>query len=241
MSSDSLGYQDTPILEDSGFHVHDGLRPQPPIVNPGEGSSAPSDATTLFDGSNLDGWVHSDGQPAKWKVENGYFEVVPDTGDIYTTESFGSIQLHLEFAAPKEVKGESQGRGNSGVFLMSNYEIQVLDNYDNPTYPDGTVGGIYGQYPPLANAIGKPGEWNSYDIVWEAPKFDGDSVSRPSFVTVLLNNIVLHNRKKLLGSTGHKTLAEYQKHRDAEPLQLQDHGDLVRFRNIWIRPIQIST
>lgn len=241
MSSDTLGYQDTPILEDSGFHVHDGLRPQPPIVNPGEGSSAPSDATTLFDGSNLDGWVQSDGQPAKWKVENGYFEVVPDTGDIYTAESFGSIQLHLEFAAPKEVKGESQGRGNSGVFLMSNYEIQVLDNYDNPTYPDGTVGGIYGQYPPLANAIGKPGEWNSYDIVWEAPKFDGDSVSRPSFVTVLLNNIVLHNRKKLLGSTGHKTLAEYQKHRDAEPLQLQDHGDLVRFRNIWIRPIQIST
>ena len=174
-------------------------------------------------------------------MENGYFEVVPKTGDIYTKESFGSIQLHLEFQAPTEIKGESQGRGNSGVFLMSNYEIQVLDNYDNPTYPDGTVGGIYGQYPPQVNAIRKPGEWNTYDIVWEAPKFVGDKVDRPAFVTVFLNNIVLHNRQKLLGSTGHQILGEYQTHRDAEPLQLQDHGDLVRFRNIWIRPFQITT
>jgi hypothetical protein len=240
MSTDTLGYQDTPILPDSGFHVHDGLRPQPPVVTPGEGTTAPSDAIVLFDGTNLDAWETLDGAPAGWKIENGYMEVMPKTGNIRTKQSFSSIQLHLEFASPTVVKGDGQGRGNSGVFLQSLYEMQVLDNYDNPTYPDGTVGGIYGQYPPLVNASRKPGEWNTYDIIWEAPKFDGDTVVRPAFVTVILNNLLLQHRKQLLGKTDHKVAPEYIPHADAAPLMLQDHGDLVRFRNIWLRKIEIS-
>ena len=240
MSTDTLGYQDTPILPDSGFHVHDGLRPQPPVVTPGEGTAAPSDAVVLFDGTNLDAWETLDGAPAGWKIENGYMEVMPKTGNIRTKQSFSSIQLHLEFASPTVVKGDGQGRGNSGVFLQSLYEMQVLDNYDNPTYPDGTVGGIYGQYPPLVNASRKPGEWNTYDIIWEAPEFDANSVVRPAFVTVILNNLLLQHRKQLLGKTDHKVAPEYIPHSDAAPLMLQDHGDLVRFRNIWLRKIEIA-
>lgn len=232
-----LGYNDTPVLEDSGYHVHDGERPQPPIVTPGEGAKAPSDATVLFDGTSLDAWSKLDGSPAEWKIENGYMEVVPKAGNIKTKQNFGSIQLHLEFACPEIIKGESQGRGNSGVFFQQLYEIQVLDNYDNPTYPDGTVGGIYGQYPPLANAIRKPGEWNAYDIIYEAPEFDGDTLTSPAFVTVILNNIVLHHRKELRGPTNHKVITPYEAHGDG-PLMLQEHGgDLVRFRNIWVREI----
>jgi len=231
-----LGYSDTPVLEDSGYHVHDGERPQPPVVTPGEGTAAPSDATVLFDGSNLDAWVKLDGSPAEWKVENGYVEVVPGTGNIKTRQSFGTVQLHVEFASPELVKGDGQGRGNSGVFLQELYEMQVLDNYNNPTYPDGAVGGIYGQYPPLANAIRKPGEWNTYDIIFEAPVFDGDTLVSPAYVTILLNNILLHNRKALRGPTNHRVTTPYEAHGD-RPLMLQDHKDLVRFRNIWIREI----
>jgi hypothetical protein len=228
-----LGYSDTPILPESGYHVHDGERPQPPRVEPGP---PPSDAVILFDGTSLENWEGKDG-PAQWKVENGYMEVVPKTGAIRTKQTFASVQLHIEFASPTEIKGESQGRGNSGVFLMGLYEIQVLDNYENPTYADGTVGAVYGQYPPLANAIRKPGEWNTYDIIWEAPVFDGETLLRPAYVTVLLNGVVLHSHVKLLGPTGHKNLASYTPHASEGPLELQDHGDLVRFRNIWVRPL----
>ena len=229
-----LGYSDTPILEDSGYHVHDGERPQPPVVTPGEGTAAPSDAIVLFDGKDLDKWESDKGGPATWRIGDGYMEVAPRTGGIRTKQSFGTIQLHLEFASPEVVKGDSQGRGNSGVFFNEIYEIQVLDNYDNPTYPDGTVGGIYGQYPPLANPMRKPGQWNAYDIVFEAPVFDGDKLASPAYATVFLNNIILHNRKALRGPTGHKVITPYHPHGDA-PLALQDHGDLVRFRNIWVR------
>lgn len=232
-----LGYSDTPVIPESGYHVHDGERPQPPRVEPGEGTNPPSDAIVLFDGTSLDNWEGKEG-PAEWKVENGYMEVVPKTGAIHTKREFGSIQLHLEFATPKQVKGDGQGRGNSGVFLMGRYEIQVLDNYENPTYADGTVGAVYGQYPPLANAVRSPGEWNSYDIVWEAPVFDGGKLLRPAYATVILNNVVLHSHVKLLGSTGHKNLSSYEAHPATGPLELQDHGDLVRFRNIWVRPLR---
>jgi hypothetical protein len=234
--ADNLGYQDTPVLPDSGYHVHDGNRPQPPVVTPGDGSAAPSDAKVLFDGSSLAEWSGKDG-PAKWKVENGYMEVAPGTGAIRTNLKFGSCQLHLEFAAPEVVKGDSQGRGNSGVFMMGTYEIQVLDSYNNPTYADGAVGAIYGQYPPFVNAIRTPGTWNYYDIIWERPVFDGEKVVKPAYVTVLLNGVVLHHRRKLMGATGHKNISGYTAHDATGPLELQDHGDLVRFRNIWVREL----
>ena len=239
----NLGYDDTPILPGGNYHVHDGTRPQPRIVTPGTEScqdapgAAPSDALILFDGTDLSGWVGKGGGEAQWKLEHGYMEVVPKTGSIQTREHFGDCQLHLEWAAPAEVKGESQGRGNSGVFLMGLYEVQVLDCYDNPTYPDGTTGGIYGQYPPLVNACRQPGEWQSYDIIWEGPRFEADALVRPAFVTVLLNGIVLHHRKELMGPTHHRVLSEYAPHDPVGPLELQDHGDLVRFRNIWYRPL----
>ncbi|MBV9850143.1 MAG: DUF1080 domain-containing protein, partial [Armatimonadetes bacterium] len=162
---------------------------------------------------------------------------MPGAGDIQTHAHFGDCQLHLEWRAPDYVKGDGQGRGNSGVFLMGRYEIQVLDCYQNPTYPDGTTGAIYGQYPPLVNACRRPGEWQTYDILWEAPRFDGDRLARPARVTVLLNGVVLHHAQELQGPTQHRQQASYQPHPAQGPLRLQDHGDLVRYRNIWYRPL----
>jgi hypothetical protein len=242
--SASLGYSDTPILPDSGYHVHDGERPQPRIVTPGTYSAPdqpgmpPSDAVILFGGSDLSRWRGRDGGPAQWHVENGYMQVVPGTGDITSVNEFGDMQLHIEWAAPWEVKGESQGRGNSGVFLMGRYEIQVLDCYNNLTYPDGTTAAIYGQYPPMVNACRPPGEWQAYDILWCAPIFDGETVVRPAYVTVLHNGVVVHHHKELMGETGHRNIPGYSAHPPQGPIRLQDHGDLVRFRNIWVRPIR---
>ncbi len=235
-ANEQLGYSDTPVLEDSGYHVHDGTRPQPRTVAPGRDGGPPSDAIVLFDGSDLHNWQGRDGE-APWKVERDYMEVEPKTGDIWTKQRFGDVQLHIEFACPREVKGDGQGRGNSGVFLMGKYEIQVLDNYQNPTYADGTVGAIYGQYPPLANAIRKPAEWNVYDIIWSAPAFSGARLASPARATVLLNNVLLHHDTPLYGQTGHKTSPVYEPHAARGPLLLQNHGDLVRFRNIWVREL----
>lgn len=237
------GYDDTPMLPGTHYRVHDGTRPQPRVVDPGTSSTPerpgrpPSDAVILFDGTDLSKWTGRDGQ-ARWKVENGYMEVAPGTGDIETREQFGDCQLHLEWAAPGVVRGESQGRGNSGVFLMGRYEIQVLDCYENPTYPDGTTAAIYGQYPPLVNACRQPGEWQSYDIIWEGPRFDGDRLVKPAYVTVLHNGVVVHHHTQLLGGTGHRSLPSYTPHPEIGPLRLQDHGDPVRFRNIWYRPLK---
>lgn len=233
--STTPGYTDTPILADSGYHVHDSARPQPPIVTPAAGAAPPSDAVVLFDGLSLAHWTGRNGA-AEWKVENGYMEVVPGSGDITCTPIFGDLQLHIEWAAPEVVKGEGQGRGNSGVFLMDRYEIQVLDCFDNITYADGTTAAIYGQYPPLANACRRPGEWQTYDIVWTAPRFDGDALASPAYVTVIHNGVVVHSHRALLGATGHRNAPPYAAHGDG-PIRLQDHGDLVRFRNIWVRPL----
>jgi len=237
-----LGYQDTPLLPGAKWTVHDDRRPQPPVVDPGTASTQeragkpPSDAVILFDGKDSTKWVGRDG-PAKWKVENGYMEVVPKTGDIKSKEAFGDCQLHLEWAAPTLVKGEGQGRGNSGVFLMDRYEIQVLDCYRNLTYPDGTTAAVYGQYPPLANACRKPGEWQSYDIIFIAPRFEGQRLITPAYVTVIHNGVVAQYHRALQGPTTHRKMVGYVPHDLKAPLRLQDHGDLVRYRNIWFRPL----
>jgi hypothetical protein len=237
-----LGYTDTPMLPSGNWHVHDPNRPVPPVVKPGatfsDGAAPPSDAVILFNGAGLSHWKCEKG-PVKWTVQRGYMEVAPHTGDIETKETFGDFQLHLEWAEPEKVEGNSQERGNSGVFLQGLYEVQVLDSYNNPTYPDGQCGGLYGQSPPLANACRKPGAWQTYDIIFEAARFGPDHVLiRPASATVIQNGVVLHHKQALLGPTGHKILADYKKDIPARgPIKLQDHGNPVRFRNIWIREI----
>ena len=212
------------------------------MVTPGaEIGRPPSDAIVLFDGADVSRWVaYVKGQfsDPKWKVENGYVEVVPGSGSIQTREKFGDIQLHIEWASPAEINGNSQGRGNSGVLLMSRYEIQVLDSYDNPTYADGQAAAIYGQAPPPVNASRKPGEWQTYDIVFEAPQFDDEKLVKPAYVTVFHNGVLMHNRREIIGRTPHAKLGTYAAHGPEEPLELQNHGSPVRFRNIWIRKLK---
>jgi hypothetical protein len=238
-AAEGVGYKDTPMLPGQPWHVHDPDRPVPHLVTPGEtfshGAPPPSDAVVLFDGKDLSKWK-SDKGPAGWKVENGYMEVVKEAGSIFTKDEFGDFQLHLEFATPAKVEGNSQGRGNSGVYIYGRYEVQVLDSYNNPTYPDGEVGAIYGQYPPLATAPKKPGEWQSYDIICKSPRWDENKkLTKPASVTVILNGVVLHNRKELIGSTMHREVGTYKPHPPHGPILLQDHGNPTRFRNIWIR------
>ncbi len=240
--ADKLGYNDTPILRDSSWRVHDNDRPQPPIIIPGTESTQdqpgqpPSDATVLFDGTSLSTWQGRDGA-AQWKVENNYMEVAPGTGDIKTKAGFGDCQFHIEWSAPAVVKGASQGRGNSGVFLMDRYEIQVLDGYDNPTYADGITAAVYGEYPPMVNACRPPGQWQTYDIFWTAPRFNGIELISPAYATIVHNGIVVHHHRRLMGPTGHRDVYPYIAHPPEAPLRLQDHGDLVRYRNIWVRAI----
>ena len=228
-----LGYTDTPMLPGLRFHVHDPERPHPPVVTPAaQLGGPPSDAIVLFDGTDASRW-----QNPHWKIENGYMEVIPNSGDLKTTEKYGDVQLHLEFASPTQIRGNSQNRGNSGIFLQGLYEIQVLDGFDNPTYADGQTGAIYGQWPPLSNPTRKPGEWQSYDIVFEAPRMDGANVITPAFVTVFLNGVLMHNRKEMMGPTVHRALAKYAAQPAEDSLVLQDHQQPVRYRNIWIRRV----
>jgi 3-keto-disaccharide hydrolase len=240
----NVGYEDTPIIPGSRFRVHDGSRPQPGSVRPGTASTPetpgdpPSDAVLLFDGTTLMTWVSVNGGEAAWNIEHGYMEVVPGTGDIQTRVHFGNCQLHLEWATPATVTGEGQGRGNSGVWLMSRYEIQILDGYENPTYADGTTAAIYGQYPPLVNACRAPGAWQCYDIIWIAPRFHGDQLVSPAYATVLHNGLVVHHHTPLFGPTQHRQVAPYRPHSSTGPLRLQDHGNAVRYRNIWYRPLK---
>ena len=241
-----LGFTDTPMLPGLPFRVHDPARPHPNVVAPGAVSSAPpADAVILFDGTDLSKWAHrtKEGkiqQDAKWSVRDGYFEVAPQTGDLSTRESFGDVQLHIEWAAPKEVTANSQGRGNSGVFLMSLYEVQVLDSFKNPTYADGHAAALYGQWPPLVNAARAPGEWQSYDIVFEAPRFEGPKLLQPAYATVIWNGVMVHHRRELMGATVWREVAKYTPHAPELPLMLQDHGNPVRFRNVWVRKLALS-
>jgi hypothetical protein len=232
---------------DPRWKIHDLDRPVPPVITPGTASTPdapgrpPSDAVVLFDGKDLSKWAHKDGSPAKWKVENGYAEVVAKTGYIYTRDAFGDCQLHVEFAEPTPPKGESQDRGNSGVFLMGLYEIQVLDSYENKTYADGQAAAVYGQYPPQVNASRPPGQWQSYDIVFHGPRFDKDGkLLRPARVTVLHNGVLVQDNVELTGPTANKARPPYAPHAEKLPLALQDHGTPVHFRNIWIRELKTA-
>lgn len=220
------------------WEVHDMNRPQPAIVTPGMHSSqAPSDAIVLFDGRDLSEWESQKGGPVKWKVENGYMEVVKKTGGIRTKRSFGDCQLHIEWATPANPTGNDQHRGNSGVFLMNTYEVQVLDSYNNPTYADGLAASLYGQKPPMVNACRGPGEWQSYDIIFRRPIFKGKKVVKPATITVLQNGVLVQDNWEIKGCTWHKKRSAYVAHGDKLPLSLQDHGDPVRYRNIWIREL----
>jgi hypothetical protein len=220
--------------EDKQWPQHDEARPQPTVVAPGP---PPSDAIVLFDGKDLSKWRSSkDGSAAKWKVDGGAMEV-NGTGGIQTEQGFGDCQLHVEWMAPMPKDGKGQDRGNSGVYLMGMYEIQVLDSYQATTYPDGQAAAIYGQYPPLVNAARPPGEWQTYDIVFRAPRFEGEKVVRPARVTVLHNGVLVQDNQELMGPTANKARPPYKAHAAKLPLSLQDHQHPVRFRNIWIREL----
>lgn len=248
-AADQRGYTDTPMLPSGKWHVHDPNRPAPPEVKPGltfsQGAPAPSDAIVLFDGTSLTNWEDEKGNPAKWILSQDYMEVKPHAGFIHTKQTFGDFQLHIEFCEPlRELNppsptGTGQEVGNSGVFLQGVYEIQVLDSYELPTYADGQCGAIYGQSPPLANACKPPQQWQSYDIVFQAARWnDNHELVSPAYVTVIQNGVLIHNHQAILGPTGHRILANYNHELPAKgPIALQDHGNSVRYRNIWIREI----
>ena len=238
-----LGFKDTPMEPGMPWHVHDPDRPHPKAITPAATpGGAPSDAIVLFDGKDLSKLGHR-GRGANrdtlvdagWKQESGYFQTTPGFGDLLTREKFGDVQLHVEWSSPTPVVGNSQGRGNSGVLLMARYEIQVLDMWQNVTYADGGAGAIYGQWPPLVTPARRPGEWNTYDIVFEAPKFEGEKLVKPAFFTVFYNGVMVHNRKESLGPMVYRQVAHYTPHPAQDSLMLQDHHNPVRYRNIWIR------
>lgn len=236
------GFQDTPLQPDGKWHVHDPARPQPPIVTPGasfsQNAAPPGDAVVLFDGKDLSHWTDKKGNPAPWKIEDGV--MISAKSDIETTNKFGDIQLHLEFKEPTPARGEGQGRGNSGVFFMNQYEVQVLDCYNNKTYADGATGGLYGQHPALANACKPPGEWQTYDIIFTAPRFDADGkVISPAYATVTLNGVVVQNHQAFRGATNWKSTGKYTAHADELPIGLQYHNNSVSFRNIWVRKVPL--
>jgi hypothetical protein len=241
------GYTDTPQLPNSRWRVHDDNRPRPAIVTPGTSGTAehpgkpPSDAVILFDGTNLDAWQSDKGGAPGWKVEHGYVEVVGGSGDIVTRQKFGDCQLHVEFREPNPPTGTSQERGNSGVFLAGLYEIQVLDSYNNLTYADGQASAVFGQSPPLVNASRPPGEWQSYDIIYTSPRFADGKLATPGYVTVFHNGVLTQDHTQLLGASVFHALPKWTPHDVAMPLKLQDHHMLVRFRNIWIRPLPAAS
>ncbi len=224
------------------WEIHDENRPAPPVVAAGTASTQeeagrpPADAVVLFGGKNLDAWQTPEGSAAPWIVREGYFEVLPGSGGIRTREAFGDVQLHVEWQSPNPARGSGQDRGNSGVFLMDQYEVQVLDSYGSATYPDGQAGALYGQYPPLVNAVNPPGVWNTYDIIFHRPRFGEDgSVQSPAKVTVLLNGLLVQDGVELTGPTAHHARPPYSAHADALPISLQDHNHPVRYRNMWVR------
>jgi len=212
--------------------------PEPAIVTPGEDGAPPSDAIVLFDGTDLSAWERDGGGPPGWRVEDGAMTVVAGSGGIRTRRGFGDVQLHVEWRTPSTVVGEGQERGNSGVYLMERYELQVLDSYENRTYSNGQAGSIYKQYMPLVNASRGPGVWQSYDIVFTAPRFAADgSLERPAYMTVFHNGVLIQDHSELTGPTLYIGIPKYEAHPDRAPIMLQDHGNPVSYRNIWVREL----
>jgi hypothetical protein len=212
--------------------------PVPRVVAPGVGTAAPSDAIVLFNGKHLSEWQHADGSSPKWKIAEDALTVVKSAGNIQTKRAFGDSQLHIEWRTPAKVEGEGQGRANSGVFLQGRYEVQVLDSYNNPTYSNGQAASVYKQHIPLVNASRKPGEWQSYDIFFRAPRFaENGTVATPGYMTVVHNGVLVQDHVELKGTTANVGLQSYQKHNPNEPLTLQDHENPVSYRNIWIREL----
>lgn len=237
----ATGYKDTPKQAMGKWLIHDDDRPRPAVVKPGPfvGLPAPSDAIVLLGaGQDLSQWqMQQGGAPVTWPIADGVLS--SGRGMIRTTrDDFTDYQLHVEFATPTEVKGNSQGRGNSGVFLNGVFEIQVLDSYDNKSYADGQAASMYGQIPPMVNASRPPGEWQSYDITFRAPRFNGTTLEKKAIVTILHNGVVVHAADEFWGPTGHKLNPPYAPPNAKGFIMLQDHGNPVRFRNIWIRPIK---
>lgn len=229
------------IFAQSAWKAHDLDRPLPPVVTPSDQQlpvPAPADALVLFDGTNLSNWEATDGSPTGWIIEDGAMISVAGAGYVQTKQAFGDVQLHVEWAAPVPASGTSQGRGNSGVFLMGLYEVQVLDSYENETYADGQAAAVYGQYPPLFNAARPPGEWQTYDIFFRRPRFSqAGAVLQKARITVIHNCILVQNNVELWGPTNWLQSLPYQTHPDKLPLAFQDHGNPVRYRNIWLRDL----
>jgi len=238
-----FGYTDIPVIPGQTWRVHDIDRPQPPEVDPGTGcpplepGTPPSDAVVLFDGKDLSKWVAvKDGGPAPWKLEDGC--AVSNGGDIRTKDAFGDVQLHIEWATPDPPRGDAYNRGNSGVYFFGRYELQIFESYRGGIYADGQAGAIYGQHPALVNACRRPGAWQVFDAIFTAPRFKDGKLESPAYLTVLHNGVLIHNHAALTGPTAHRAVAAYAPHAPEGPITLQDHGNPVRFRNIWARPIR---
>jgi hypothetical protein len=244
------GFQDTPLEPDGKWHVHDPARPQPPVVTPGKSVvDAPSDAEVLFDGKGLEKWQSMSGARATWKTNEDYVETAARGGSIRTRGTWADFQMHVEWATPNPPHGEGQGRGNSGILINNMYEVQVLDSYQAKTYADGQAGAIYGQHPPLVNASKAPGEWQSYDILFESPRWNEQGeLTKKAVITVLHNGVVVQNHYELIGGTDglsntvpYRSLSKYPPpHAPEVFIALQDHANPVRYRNIWIRSLHLN-
>ncbi len=230
-----------PVIQ---WKTGDRNRPLPKQVTPGKPSTqsqvgtAPSDAIVLFDGKDLSAWQQKNGKAVQWTVENGYFQVKPRSGDIVTKQAFGDAQIHVEWASPTPPEGTDQEPGNSGIYLQSLYEIQVLESYKNKTYPDGQAGAIYCQYPPLVNPALPAGEWQTYDIIFHGARFSSSGeLTRLASVTLLFNGVLAQDHANPTGPTDYMKRPPYKPGPDKLPLLLQDHGQAVKYRNIWIREL----
>ncbi len=242
VDDDGMGYSYTPLLPNSKWRVHDRNRPQAPKVAPGKTPSAPpSDAIVLFDGRDFSQWEKFEPKNGDKTIDpkiirDGAFDILK-TGWIETKRSFGDCQLHVEWATPEKADGDNLDWGNSGIFFLGQYELQILESHDSKIYADGMAGAIYGQTPPLANAARKPGQWQTYDVIFTAPRFKGEKLLSPAYITVLWNGVLVQNHTEIMGSTRHLTFPSYRSFESTGPVLLQPHRSAVRYRNIWIRPL----